>query len=167
MATPAVVAAILLLGALPVMVWAGLSDLRRMKIPNRAVLALAGVFALGGLGLAAGGLWPWSEYGWRWANLAAVLLAGMGLNALGMIGAGDAKLAAAAAPFVAFADWPELLGLYAAAVLAAFALHRLAKYTVGPRLAPHWKSWDSGKRFPMGVAIGLTVVGYLGLAAAA
>lgn len=167
MDTPALVALPFLIGAVPVVVWLSFTDLSRMRIPNRAVLALFALFALGGLALAAWGAWGWGDWAWRWANLAVVLVIGMALNAVGLIGAGDAKLAAVAAPFVAVADLGTVLMLYAGMVLAAWILHRIAKHSFGPRLWPDWKSWTSGKRFPMGVAIGATLIAYLGLAAAA
>ncbi len=167
MDTPALVALAFLIGAAPVVLWVSFTDLSRMRIPNRAVLALLGLFALGGLALAARGEWGWGDWAWRWANLAVVLAAGMALNAVGLVGAGDAKLAAAAAPFVAVADLGTVLILYAGMVLLAWVLHRIAKHSFGPRVWPDWTSWTSGKRFPMGVAIGATLLAYLGLAAAA
>lgn len=165
--TPPPVALLFLIGALPVALWVAFTDLSRMRIPNRASVLLCALFALGGLALWAFGLWDLSDWAWRWANLAVVLLAGMLLYFLGLVGAGDAKLAAAAAPFVAVADLGTVLMLYAAMVLGAWVLHRIAKHSFGPRVWPDWTSWTSGKRFPMGVAIGATLVAYLGLAAAA
>ena len=94
------------------------------------------------------------------------LLEAMGtLNAASLIGAGDAKLAAAAAPFVALSDWRTLLWLYPLTLLVCWLLHRLAKHTVGRQLAPGWVSWESGKRFPMGIALAVTLLAYLGMAA--
>lgn len=167
MGTPAPVALLLMLGALPIGCWVAVSDLSRMRIPNAAVLALAAAFAI--LGLAALPLegWTLADWGWRWANLLVVLLAGMALNAGKAVGAGDAKFAAAAAPFVAPSDAPEVAFLLAAALLVAWAGHRLARATVGPALAPSWRSWSSGKRFPMGVALAGALVAYLALAATA
>jgi prepilin peptidase CpaA len=167
MATPPVVALWLGLAALPVCLWAAWSDLARMKIPNRSVLALLGVYLVLGLALVAFADWTWADWAWRLSHLVVVLLAGMGLNAMGLVGAGDAKFAAAAAPFVALADWLTLLWLYPLVLLASWLLHRLARATLGRRLAPHWVSWSSGKRFPMGVALAGTLLAYLALAAAA
>lgn len=165
MHTPQAVAALLLLGALPVCVWAAVVDLSRLKIPNRAVLALAAVFAVLGAAAAVAGWWGWGDYLWRWPNLVVLLLLGMLLNAASLIGAGDAKLAAAAAPFVAAADWPVMLWLFPLMLLLCWLLHRLARATVGPRLAAGWLSWSSGKKFPMGVTIAATLLVYLGRAA--
>jgi prepilin peptidase CpaA len=164
--TPPLVALWLLLGALPVCAWAAHSDLSRMKIPNRSVMALGGVFAALGLALLPLEGWTLADWGWRWTHLAVVLVLGMVLNALNLLGAGDAKLTAAAAPFVAVSDGATILWLFALMLLSCWLLHRLALVTAGPRLAPHWVSWTSGRRFPMGVAIGATLLGYLALAAA-
>ena len=58
-------------------------------------------------------------------------------------------------------DLRFLMALGAAVTLAAFLAHRIAKMTPLRRLAPDWKSWSSGKRFPMGVALGGTLAIYL------
>lgn len=162
MGTEPAVALAFLASALPVCLWAAWSDLSRMTIPNRATDALLVAFAV--LGLLA---LPFPDYAWRWSHMLAVLAAGIALNALGQVGAGDVKFAAAAAPFVALADWRVVLALYLVCFPLAWALHRLARATWGPRLLPSWASWTSGKRFPMGLPLGLTLAGYLGLAAAA
>ena len=167
MGTPPPVALALLAGAIPVCAWVALSDLARMRIPNRAVATLAALFAVVGLLCLPLDGWTLADWGWRWANLAAVLLAGLALYFLGLVGAGDAKFAAAAAPFVAAGDAGRLALILAAAMLLAWALHRIAKHSLGPRLTPGWRSWTSGKRFPMGVALGGALVAYLGLAALA
>lgn len=167
MGTPPPVALLLLLGALPVCLWVAVSDLSRMRIPNVAVLALAGVFVAGGLAALPAEGWTLADWGWRWANLAVVLLAGIALNAVGGVGAGDAKFAAAAAPFVAARDAGSMALLLAGALLVAWAAHRLARATVGPALLPSWRSWSSGKRFPMGVALAGALLAYLALAATA
>jgi prepilin peptidase CpaA len=58
-----------------------------------------------------------------------------------------------------------VLALLMACVLAAAATHRGVKYTPLRRLAPHWDSWDKGKKFPMGFALGTTLALYLILGA--
>lgn len=165
MATPPFVALAFGLAALPICLWVTYADLSRMKIPNRAVLALAGVFAVGGLLLLPLEGWTLADWSWRWVNLAVVLVVGMLLNAVWLIGAGDAKFAAAAAPFIAASDWRALAGIYFACLVVTWILHRIAKYSFGRRLAPGWASWDSGKRFPMGIAMVATLLAYLAVAA--
>ncbi|QFT64160.1 prepilin peptidase [Roseivivax sp. THAF30] len=146
--------------ALPICLYVCYTDLSRMKITNVAVLALALVFALVGL-IAL----PFESYLWRYTHLLSVLAAGIALNAAGALGAGDAKFAAAAAPFIHIGDLQIVLAIFAVMMLAAFVAHRIARATALRRLAPHWESWSSGSRFPMGLALGPTLAVYLGLGA--
>lgn len=159
LATPPGAALWLLVPALPIGLYIAFTDMKAMRIPNHAVLALVAGFAL--IGLIA---LPFADWAWRWLHLVVVLVAGMVLNAARALGAGDAKFAAAAAPFVAAADWQEVLLLFMAMMLAAFAAHRIARATLRG-LAPDWQSWTAGKRFPMGLALGPTLIAYLALAA--
>ena len=62
-------------------------------------------------------------------------------------------------------DLRLLLAILAANLLAAFATHRLAKHSALRRLAPGWKSWDMGWKFPMGLCLAGTLAIYLGLGA--
>lgn len=142
----------------PICFYVAWSDMRMMKIPNMAVLALTAVFLLVGLVAL-----PLAEYPWRLLHLLGMLLVGMVLNAAGLIGAGDAKFAAAAAPFVALGDGLFLAMVFAATLLAAWTTHRLAKHSPIRRLVPDWKSWSQGWDFPMGLALGGTLSLYLAL----
>ena len=145
---------------LPICFYVAFTDLREMRITNQAVIALAAVFlVLGPIAL------PLPEYGLRLVQLVVVLLAGIVLNAAGAMGAGDAKFAAAAAPYIAMGDLRLLVGILAATLLAAVATHRIAKYTALRRIAPGWHSWDRGWDFPMGLALGGTLALYLVLGA--
>ncbi|REC58946.1 hypothetical protein DRV84_01615 [Rhodosalinus sediminis] len=146
--------------AAPICLYVAWSDLATMKIPNKANLALAGVFLVVGL-------WalPLAEYPWRLAQLAGVLVVGILLNAGGLLGAGDAKFLAAAAPFVAPGDALAVTVLFAGVLLAAYVSHRLARATPLGALAPDWESWQRTKDFPMGFALGPTLLAYLALGA--
>lgn len=146
--------------ALPICAWVAYSDLRTMKIPNVAVLSLVGVFLVIGLITL-----PLAEYPWRLAHLAVMLAAGIVMNAAGLMGAGDAKFIAAAAPFVALGDAATLALIFAATLIGAFVTHRVVMHTPLHRLAPDWQSWHAGKKFPMGLALGPTLALYLGLGA--
>ena len=154
-------AAWLLPFALPICLYVAFTDLRAMRITNQAVVTLALVFAVVGVFV-----FPFPDYVWALAQLLIVLVVGIVLNAAGVMGAGDAKFIAAAAPYVAIGDLSLLLPLFAAVLLAAYGAHRVAKYTPLRRLAPDWDSWEKGKKFPMGFALGPTLAVYLGLAAA-
>lgn len=145
---------------LPVCAWVAWTDLSRMKIPNTAVLTLTGIFLVVGLMAL-----PLAEYPWRLAQLAVMLLAGVMANAAGLMGAGDAKFIAAAAPFIALGDATALGLIFAATLIAAFATHRFVMHSPLRRMAPNWKSWTENKKFPMGFALGGTLALYLGLGA--
>jgi prepilin peptidase CpaA len=144
----------------PICFYVMYSDMRSMRIPNHAVLTLFAVFAVVGL-IAL----PFEDYLWRYLHLIVVLVIGIALNAGGAMGAGDAKFAAAAAPFIPVSDLWFLLALFAANLLAAFIAHRLGRKTALFRLAPEWKSWTSGPKFPMGLALGGSLMFYLLLGA--
>ncbi len=149
----------LLLPALPVALWVAWSDLKFMKITNRAVLVMAGIFLVFGL-IAL----PLDVYGWRLVNLVVVLIIGFVANALRLIGGGDAKYAAAIAPFFAPDELGRVLILFAVMLLAALVAHRSARgMALIRRLTPDWKSWQAGKDFPMGLALSATLIAYLAL----
>jgi prepilin peptidase CpaA len=141
---------------LPISIWVAWSDIKYMKIPNLAVLALFAVFL--SIGLVA---LPLAELPWRLLHLVVILIVGFVISSLGMIGAGDAKFAAAMAPFVAFGDAASMAYLFAATVLAAFITHRIFQRSKAFRkMTPDWKSWDN-KDFPMGFALGGALIIYL------
>jgi len=130
-----------------------------MKIPNKLVLVMMGIFLIiGPIAL------DFDSYLWRLVHFIVVLVIGFILNATGQLGGGDAKFAAAMAPFVAYDDLVLFLGILAASLLAAFAGHRLMRMSLRVRMmAPGWKSWDE-HRFPMGLALGMAMVTYLVMA---
>lgn len=146
---------------LPLCVYVAYTDLSRMKITNKAVFALVGVFVLLGPFV----LPSIDLYLWRLAQLAIMLGFGFLLNAAGAMGAGDAKFIAASAPYVALGDLRLVIALLAASLLAAFVTHRIARHTPLRKLAPGWQSWDQGKKFPMGLALGMALALYLLLGA--
>ena len=140
----------------PICLYVAYTDMKAMKITNQAVVALFVVFAVVGLVAL-----PFESYAWRYVHLIVALFAGMALNAFGAMGAGDAKFIAAAAPFVAITDLAQLMILFAAVLLIAFCAHRLAKHSPLRNLAPDWESWHKTRDFPMGLALGPTLVAYL------
>ncbi len=143
---------------LPICFYVAFTDLREMRITNQAVIALVMVFVIVGL-IAV----PWPVYGFGLVQMLVVLVIGIALNAAGALGAGDAKFAAAAAPFIALGDIRLLIAVFAANLLAAFVTHRLVKYSALRQIAPDWKSWDMGWKFPMGLSLAGTLAIYLGL----
>lgn len=129
-----------------------------MRIPNRTVILLAACFLVAGLFAL-----PLPEYGWRVLTMIVVLVIGFVLNQFGGIGAGDVKFAAAAAGMIDPADGRFLMLLFASSLIAAFATHRLFRAAGGKRITPQWASWQRND-FPMGFALGVTLVLYLVLA---
>lgn len=156
MAIPASTALWFLPFALPVCFYVAWSDMRSMRIPNNAVLALFAIYAV--IGLIA---LPLPTYGWHLLHVVVVLVIGMVLNAGGLIGAGDAKFAAAAAPFIFIGDLRFLMAIFTATLLAAWVTHRIAKYSPIRRMVPEWESWEQGWDFPMGLALGGALSLYL------
>jgi len=147
----------LFIPALPVALWVAWSDLKDMKITNKAVLVMVCVFLVFGL-LAL----PFEDYLWRLLHLVVVLVIGFVANALRLVGGGDAKYAAAIAPFFAFEDIRFVLILFAAMLLSAFVTHRLfGRIGFIRSMTSGWKSWDVGKDFPMGLALSGTLILYL------
>ncbi|MGY6550035.1 MAG: prepilin peptidase [Roseinatronobacter sp.] len=144
----------------PITLWVAWTDMKWMKIKNLAVLALILVYGvIGPLGL------PLATWAWGWVHLIVVLLVGFALSAAGWLGAGDAKFAAAMAPFIMLADLSLFLVLLGTVILASFITHRLFRsLPVAEAVAPGWESWRS-RKFPLGLALGPALLFYLGLAA--
>ncbi|MDA7965891.1 prepilin peptidase [Ruegeria sp.] len=173
MVIPALAAAWFLIFVAPICFYVAFTDMREMQIKNQAVYALALVFIIVGFFV----LPPWSGdwavgsigpltlnlpvYVWQLSHIIIVLLFGMVMNAAGAMGAGDAKFCAAAAPFIWAADLMPLLMILMSTTLGATAAHRLAKHTPLRQIAPHWESWDRGKKFPMGLVLAGSLTIYL------
>lgn len=147
-----------MIAALPISLWVAWSDLKTMKIPNLAVYALFGSFAV--LGLIA---LPFEQYLWQWLNFVVMLIVGILLWALRTMGAGDSKFIAAAAPMVGTSDTQLMLIILSACMLAGVLTHRIAKITPLRQLVPDWESWEptKGKKFPLGFPLGVSLVLYL------
>lgn len=141
---------------LPLCLYVAWSDLRTMKIPNRAVLTLLAIFVV--IGLIAV---PLAEYPWRLLNGFIVLAIGFVLNMARAFGAGDAKFCAAAAPFVAPGDVTLVIIIFTSTLLGTWVTHRIAKHSALQKLAPGWKSWSTGQDYPMGFALGGALAIYL------
>jgi prepilin peptidase CpaA len=141
---------------IPIAIYVAWNDMRVMKIPNfanyllLASYAMLGYFALGSIEL----------YLWHWTHFFVVLAVGLLFWMSGVIGGGDVKFMAAAAPMVAVADLQVFLLIYASCLLAALVTHRLAKYSPLRKIAPDWASWEN-KRFPKGLALSGTLLFYL------
>lgn len=151
---------VLLICVLPFCAWVCWSDLKFMKIPNMAVIAMMVIFAVIGAAIL-----PFENWAWRWAHFVVILAVGFVLNAVANVGAGDAKFAAAAALYIRAADAAIVMILFAAFLLGAFFGHRILRAIPAVRRAtPDWVSWSSQK-FPMGLALVGTLLAYMALMA--
>jgi prepilin peptidase CpaA len=151
-------ALILLVPVLPIAIWAAASDMKRMKIPNQSVLAMAAVWPL--LGWLA--VPTWGAWFWGLAIMAIVLVIGFLLWSTMQFGGGDAKFAAAISGIFVGADLVWLLALIAGCMLGSVLLHRLLQRIPAiPRAMPDWKSWQERRYFPFGLALSMIVVFYL------
>lgn len=158
---PAHAAAAFLPFALAIGIWVSWSDMKFMRIPNVAVVALILVFVLlGPLVL------PWRDYLWHLLHIPVLLVVGFVLSLARAIGAGDAKFIAAMGPFFALGDLTLIVALLAAILLAAFATHRTLRLVPAFRRATgDWESWQRHD-FPMGFALSGVLIFYLALVAA-
>lgn len=163
MGTPPEAALWFLPFVVPIAIWVAFEDMRSMKIPNNAVLALVAVFLVVGPFVL-----PLADWGLRWSHLAVVLVAGFLLNMVRVLGAGDAKFLAAMAPFVALSDLFPFFFVLGVALPSALIVHRVARaIPMVRRMTGEWESWVRPRVFPMGLPLGGTLVIYLALAAAA
>ena len=150
-------AMILLVPVLPIAIWAALSDLKRMKIPNTAVIAMAAVWPLLGWYLV-----PMNAWFWGFAIMAIVFVAGFLLYLTGTFGAGDAKFAAAMAGIFVGGDIGEILLIIFVSMVGSLILHRILRSLPFIRNAtPDWESWTRRRYFPFGLALSAIVVFYL------
>jgi prepilin peptidase CpaA len=144
-----------LIPVLAISIWVAWSDMKFMKIPNTAVLALAAVFiVIGPIAM------TFNTYLWGLALGAITLVAGFVASSLRTVGAGDAKFAAAMAPFFAESSPVIVFSLFAGCLLAAFFAHRLMRLVPPFRAATaDWASWTH-RKFPMGLALSGTISFY-------
>ncbi|MEM6664168.1 MAG: prepilin peptidase, partial [Pseudomonadota bacterium] len=149
-----------ILAMTPLMLVAAYWDLKYLKIPNWVSLAVLAVFIVTGLwGL------PLETFWWRLAIGAIVLVIMFVLFAVGAIGGGDAKLAAALAPFVVPTDIATFLLIYIAVSFAMLLTLRLIMQ-VNRHEETGWLSVDQLTKparervFPMGLIFGLTILIY-------
>jgi prepilin peptidase CpaA len=138
---------------LALMAYAAASDLLTMKIPNWLSLAVVGAFAVFAV---AGGL-PWDALPMHVAAAVLVLSVCFALFALGWLGGGDAKLAAATALWLGF---PSLLDYLLVAALAGGVLTLVILIVRAFPLPPFALAWswlfhlhDPKSGVPYGIAL--------------
>lgn len=158
---PALAAQVALLAILPLL-WAAISDLRRMEIPDGVHFALLGLFVLWAVLFLTPG-----EAGVRVLQGLAMMVVGLAMHfALGM-GGGDMKLMAAAAPFVA--PWERSFTLFALClfmIVMTLAVIALRRALAGRGVETGWHALKREEaQFPFGVPIACAVAAALWLAA--
>jgi prepilin peptidase CpaA len=164
---------------LPVTAWVIYTDVTTMKIKNMAVLAMLAIFAVAGLFLL-----PLSDYAWRWSHFAVVITIGYLAHIASLpVGAGDAKYAAAIAPFVALEDTGAVALLFFLLTVAMLVLFFVARSVLSFRGdGPDW-TWVKAEaggatalgktrevmrlKTPFGLALASTISTYFLLAALA
>ncbi|WP_119301038.1 A24 family peptidase [Dongia deserti] len=146
---------------------AGVSDVRRYRIPNTFVYAIVIAFAIGAIFNM-----TWSAMGWSVLAGLGMFLLGAGLFALGLFGGGDVKLIAAMALWTGLPALPRFLFVMTAAgglLGVVWMLKRrrqrpvLASDPASPSDAPHAAALSSDNvsgqkvpnRIPYGVAIAI------------
>nr|WP_254803833.1 prepilin peptidase [Methylobacterium sp.]USU34607.1 prepilin peptidase [Methylobacterium sp.] len=106
------------------LVFVAVEDARRFRIRNNSILVLVGLF-----GLAAGLSYTGHDVFWHCAFATLILLLMFGAFSLGLVGAGDAKLLAAACLWIG----PEGALLFAIALLCMTGLYGVgAKFRFFP-----------------------------------
>ncbi len=144
--------------ALPPALAAAVWDLKTMTIPNRlagATAALFLVFCFATLSL--------EDALWRLGAAALVLGVGFLLFIAGVMGGGDAKLAAAYAPLIPPADGAAALAILAVSALLGLLALALLRFT--PLSRGSWAVWSDRRHFPYAVALSMALLVYLALAA--
>lgn len=164
LALPSLVTALALL--VPLMAAIALSDLRRLRIPNRMVLLVFGVFLVTGAPLGLAGLdWglPGDVFLWRIGYAVAVLAGAFLLYSVASakVGGGDLKLIAAMAPFLSGDSLGGFLLIYVVVSLAGLVLHRLIRAGLRGR-ETGWKALDQSVYFPAGLLLGVALLVQLG-----
>lgn len=134
-------------------IYAAISDVMSMTISNKVSMALVAAFVVVALAMGM----PWTAIGWHFAAGFVVLVAGIACFAMGWIGGGDAKVAAAIALWMGAADTMT----YLAVSSAIGGLLTLALLSIRARPLPEWalrQAWiarlyDPRNGVPYGVAL--------------
>lgn len=132
-----------------ILAWAAASDVRARIIPNKAVLAALALFPP----------WALAHWGaWIWFALLAGLIGlavGVGLYAMGVVGAGDAKLFAAVSLFVGLDRLPTL----AVATALMGGLVAIGSLIARPRRALVMVAMQGKGDFGPGIPYGVAIAG--------
>ncbi|SOH94723.1 Flp pilus assembly protein, protease CpaA [Monaibacterium marinum] len=133
------------------------TDLSAMRIPNWISVAMLAIFVV-----VAPLTLPLDMLPGRLLTAGIVFAIGLGLYALGQMGAGDVKFATVVFLFVEPADATFFIRILGVMALAGLLTHRaFARSTMAREMAPHWTSWTAKGVFSYGVALSLSLIYYL------
>jgi len=148
---------ILIVPAFFIGVYISWTDMKYMRIPNMACLALFGSFLV--LGFL---IFDLQDYGIRVAQAFIMLFIGMFLTGIGLVGGGDSKYAAAMAPFIAYTHILQFIFIVGIISFVSIGLHKLIAITPGLKSrTQNWVSWKTHGMFPFGVTLAGSLVAYL------
>lgn len=137
-----------------VAVW---TDLSAMRIPNWVSIAMAAVFVVVMVLTL-----PLNTIPPRLLTAGIVFVIGLGLYAMGQMGAGDVKFAASVFLFVDPIDVTFFIRILGVMALAGLLTHRtFARFPAARAMAPNWTSWTAKGVFSYGVALSLALIYYL------
>ncbi|MBY6067229.1 prepilin peptidase [Leisingera aquaemixtae] len=149
-----------LAAASPVLIYAGLGDLRYLRLSNRTMLGLAAVFLL------TAPLLPLAETGLRVLAAGVVFALCFALFCGRVLAGGDVKMMALALLFVPSSALATFAWSFSAAMLAVpFALMLLGRMEAAAGWR-HWASLQTPGKMPMGAAISLALLFLLTVLAA-
>ncbi|QIK40045.1 A24 family peptidase [Pontivivens nitratireducens] len=133
------------------------TDFSAMRIPNRISIAMLAIFVIV-VPLTV----PLSEIPMRLLAGGIVFAIGLVLYALGQMGAGDVKFAAAVFLFVDPADMTFFMRILGIMALTGLLTHRMVGRIPAMRaMAPDWASWSAKGVFSYGVALSVSLIFYL------
>lgn len=136
------------------MIYAAISDLVSMTISNKVSLILMGGFMVFAILMG----FSWEAIFWHWAMFALVLLVGFTLFSFGVIGGGDAKLAASTALWFGWEyilDYIYISSIFGAILTLAIVYFRAQSlpFTLG-KLEWVARIHEAKSGVPYGIALG-------------
>ena len=108
---------------LPLLFYIVYTDLRHMRIYNGSNILLFLIFLI-----PAPFLFDWAAFGWQLVQVAIVFAVAFLINAVGILGGGDAKFLPAAAPYFFFNDVTDTLLVMYLLVISTIAVVVVPQY---------------------------------------
>lgn len=152
MSLPDLISGGLILAVAALVLYAALSDIATMTIPNWVSIAIASAFPIAAL---AAGM-PLTQIGWHLGCGVLIFAIGFGLFHIGVLGGGDVKVFAAAAVWTGFSSLMPFLSttFIAGGVLALLMLALRRVLSPGPTMPAYLnRLLDKTRGVPYAVAI--------------